>query len=138
MPYIVALGKACEIAARDFASNTRTMQEAKSSLLDGLKEKLGKRIGINSPSTSCLPNTLSIAIKGVEAHKLVSVLEEEVSISAGSACHADSVAVSSVLKAMKIEKVTAIGTIRISTGKHTTLEEIDRAVELISAAEKNL
>ena len=89
---------------------------------------------INSPSTSCLPNTLSVAIKGVEAHKLVSALEDQVSISAGSACHADSIAISSVLKAMKIEKLAAMGTIRISTGKHTTLEEIDRAVEIISVA----
>ena len=134
VPYIVALGKACEIAARDFASNTRTMQLANSRLLDGLREQLGELIEINSPSTSCLPNTLSVAIKGVEAHKLVSALEEQLSISAGSACHADSIAVSSVLRAMKIEKLAAVGTIRISTGKHTTLEEIDRAVEIISAA----
>jgi len=138
VPYIVALGKACEIAARDFAQNTNAMQSAKSRLLDGLVEKLGTQIEVNSPPSACLPNTLSIAIKGIEAHELVSVLEAQVSISAGSACHAESIDISAVLRAMKTEKRRAIGTIRISTGKRTNHEEIDQAVEIISSAVQNL
>jgi len=134
VPSIVALGKACQIAARDFAKNTATMQSAKSRLLNGLKTLLGDRLQLNSPSTDCLPNTLSVAIKGLEAHELVSSLEEELSISAGSACHADTIAISAVLKAMKIEKLAALGTVRISTGKYTTFDEIDRAVKIIAEA----
>jgi cysteine desulfurase len=131
VPSIVALGKACQIAARDFAKNIETMQSAKSRLLNELKTVLGDRLAVNSPSSDCLPNTLSLAIKDLEAHKLVSSLEEELSISAGSACHADSIAISAVLKAMKIEKLAAVGTVRISTGKHTTFDEIDLAAKLI-------
>ena len=134
VPSIVALGKACQIAARDFVKNIKTMQSAKSRLLIGLKTALGDRLELNSPSKNCLPNTLSLAIKGLEAHELVSSLEEELSISAGSACHADTIAISAVLKAMKIEKLAAVGTVRISTGKHTTFDEIDLAAKLISAA----
>jgi cysteine desulfurase len=134
VPYIVALGKACEIAARNFIKNHQSMQTAKLRLLKGLKENLGERIHVNSPSTQCLPNTLSVSISGIAGHELVASLSEQVAISSGSACHADSIEVSAVLKAMRIETTYAQATIRISTGKHTTADEIDRAVELISKA----
>ncbi|WP_016777280.1 hypothetical protein [Anaerophaga thermohalophila] len=55
-------------------------------------------------------------------------------ISTGSACHADSMKVSSVLEAMKIPPEVAVSTVRISTGKNTAAEEIDRAVAIISKA----
>jgi cysteine desulfurase len=75
---------------------------------------------------------LSIAFDGVDAHTLASFVSSEVSFSTGSACHADSVEISPVLKAMQTDRKTAAGTVRISTGKFTTKEEIDRAVEIIS------
>jgi cysteine sulfinate desulfinase/cysteine desulfurase-like protein len=42
--------------------------------------------------------------------------------------------VSSVLEAMKIPPEVAVSTVRISTGKNTAAEEIDRAVAIISKA----
>jgi cysteine desulfurase len=60
------------------------------------------------------------------------MIGNEVFISTGSACHADSVDISSVLKAMNINYKVAAGTVRISTGKYTTDEEIDLAIEAIS------
>ena len=79
-----------------------------------------------------MPNTLSIAFENVDAHTLASLVSKKVLFSTGSACHADSVEISPVLKAMQTNRKTAAGTIRISTGKFTTKEEIDRAVEVIS------
>lgn len=138
VPYIVALGKACEIAKRDFDKNVKIMSSTKERLFYGLKEKLGDRVNVNGVFFDTLPNTLSLAFEKTEAHVLTSLISEELLISTGSACHADSIEISSVLKAMNVERMTAAGTVRISTGKFTTIDEIDRAVDIISHAVKKL
>ncbi|MDF1550486.1 MAG: aminotransferase class V-fold PLP-dependent enzyme, partial [Bacteroidales bacterium] len=134
VPYIVALGKACEIAERDFIDNTQNMLSTKNRLLEGLRAKLNDKVQVNGTINNCLPNTLSVAFLGTEAHSLASAVSRQIFISTGSACHADSIEISSVLKAMNMELMTAASTVRISTGKFTTVEEIDRAVETITTA----
>jgi cysteine desulfurase len=129
--HIVALGKACEVAKRDFEKNTFTMFTTRNNLLAELKTQFGEKLKVNGDHDHSLPNTLSIAFDRVEAHTLASILSSEICISTGSACHANSIEISSVLKAMKTDPDVAAGTIRISTGKHTTSEEIETAVQLI-------
>jgi len=136
--HIVGLGKACEIAKRDFDKNSLNMLTMRDRLLNGLKNNLGDKVKVNVNLQNCLPNTLSVAFDNVEAHTLASVISKEIFISTGSACHADSIEISSVLKAMNINIKTAAGTVRISTGKYTTTEEIDYAVKAISEAVKKL
>ena len=138
IPYIVALGKACELAKENLDGNKQHLFQMRQRLLDGLKEKARTGIKLNADLNNCLPNTLSIAFDGVDAHTLASFVSSEVSFSTGSACHADSVEISPVLKAMQTDRKTAAGTVRISTGKFTTKEEIDRAVEIISKAVNKL
>jgi len=136
--HIVGLGKACEVAKRDFDKNHQHMKKMRDSLLEGLKNKLGNRITINADMNNCLPNTLSIAFENVEAHTLAATISDDICISTGSACHADSIEVSSVLQAMHIDHKIATRTVRISTGKYTTNEEIVAAVKIISRAVKKL
>jgi len=64
----------------------------------------------------------------------------DVALSAGSACHTGRCGsgggehyLSDVLKAMGVkEDQGALGTIRISTGRHTTLEEVELATRRIA------
>jgi cysteine desulfurase len=132
VPYIVALGKACEIALRDLAKNAAHLYRTRERLFLGLQQKLGAAVKINADLKNCLPNTLSIAFEKVDAHTLTSMIGNEVFFSTGSACHANSVEISPVLKAMKIDIATATCTVRISTGKNTTDKEIDQAIWTIS------
>jgi len=132
VPFIVALGKACEIAKRDLDKNQEHMYRMRERLLNGLREKSGLAVSLNADLKNCLPNTLSIAFEKVDAHALASLVSNEVLLSTGSACHADSVEISSVLDAMGVDLLTAAGTVRISTGKFTTEEEIDQAIQAIS------
>jgi len=129
---IIALGKACEIAKRDFDRNYQTMLLSRDRLIDGLKSKPGVEFEINSDLSNSLPNTISIAFNGVDAHTLASLIGNEIYISTGSACHADSIEISPVLKAMDIDLKIAAGTIRISTGRYTTSDEVDIAVEILT------
>jgi cysteine desulfurase len=138
VPYIVALGKACELSGENLDGNKQHLFQMRQRLLDGLKEKCQTTIQLNADLNNCLPNTLSIAFDRVEAHTLASFVSSRVSFSTGSACHADSIDISPVLKAMNTDRKTATGTVRISTGKYTIKEEIDRAVETISTAVNQL
>jgi cysteine desulfurase len=138
VPYIVALGKACELADENLEGNKQHLFEMRQLLFQGLKEKCQTTVKLNADLDNCLPNTLSIAFEGVEAHTLASFVSSRMSFSTGSACHADSIELSPVLKAMNTDRKTAAGTVRISTGKFTTKEEIDQAVEAISTAVNQL
>jgi cysteine desulfurase len=130
--HIIALGKACEIAKRDFDKNYQTMLKSRNRLLDGLKSKPGVEFEINGDLSNSLPNTISLAFNGIDAHTLASLIGNEINLSTGSACHADSIEISPVLKAMGVDLKVAAGTVRISTGRYTTNDEIDAAVEIIT------
>lgn len=138
VPQIVGLGKACEIAKRDFDKNRKNMLSMKERLLNGLRNNLGEKVKVNGNLENCLPNTLSIAFDKVESHALASLISNNLLISTGSACHSGSTEISSVLKAMNVNIMTAAGTVRISTGKNTTVQEIDFATEILLNAVSKL
>ncbi len=133
---IAALGKACELAKRNLGGNALHMQRMRDRLRDGLKEKIGG-LRLNGHPEKCLPNTLSVSFKDVDAAILLYEMKG-VAASAGAACHGASLEISSVLKAMDVPVEYARGTIRFSTGKSTAPGEIDRAVEITAEAVKKL
>ena len=133
---IVGLGQACEAAARGLDRNAAHMRAMRDRLHAGLVEKLDE-VKLNGHPEERLPNTLSVSFPRIEANTLLSELTE-VAASAGAACHAESIDVSHVLEAMGVPEVYAMGTVRFSTGKGTTAEEIDRAVEAVAGAVKRL
>ncbi|HDS08550.1 MAG TPA: selenide, water dikinase SelD, partial [Bacteroides sp.] len=128
---IVGLGKACDVASRDLDKNRKHMQRMRDLLHDHLKEKL-TGIRMNGHPERCLPNTLSISFQGLEANIILNELEiKGIAASAGAACHTGSIDVSPVLTAIKLDTGFAMGTIRFSVGRYTTVDEIDRASEMI-------
>lgn len=133
---IVGLGKACEIAGRDLIRNSRHMKLMRDKLSEALL-KSAPSARINGHPDLRLPNTLSISFPMTEANTILSELKE-VAASAGAACHTDSIEISSVLKAMRVPEEYAMGTLRFSTGKFTTAEEIDKAAGYFTEVLKKL
>jgi cysteine desulfurase NifS/selenium donor protein len=127
---IVGLGKAAEIAAEDLEKNREHYQKTRDYLHELLKEALPD-IRLNGHPEKRLPNTLSISFPKVEANTLISRLEG-VAASAGAACHAESIDVSAVLEAMLVPLDYAMGTIRFSTGRGTTMQDIKLEAEEIA------
>ncbi|MFW6011816.1 MAG: cysteine desulfurase family protein, partial [Desulfosalsimonas sp.] len=128
---IAGLGKACEIAERDLDKNFAHMKKLRDRLES---EILSKTSGaaINGHPGHRLPNTLSISFHDLEANRILDEIKDNVAASAGAACHSGSVSVSYVLLAMGMDEKRAKGTLRISTGRMTTEDEISRAAEIIS------
>lgn len=137
---LVALGEAARIAKEEFSIITAHMRATREHLRALLVSGLGEEnVRLNGPSTESerLPNTLSIGIKGVRAAELLAALKDHVAASAGAACHSSSHAsVSAVLQAMHVPFEFAVGTLRLSTGRHTTFAEVETAAKLIIAQAK--
>lgn len=134
---IVGLGKACEIVAAELEQHARHMQEMRDRLELGLAAALSD-IRFNGHRKLRLPNTSSVSFRDLDATRILEEIGLDVAASAGAACHADHVEISHVLKAMKVPKQWAKGTLRFTTGRYTTAAEIDRALEAIVATIKKL
>jgi cysteine desulfurase len=130
---IAGLGKACEVALRDLATNGAHMQRMRDRLDAGL-HKAVPRLRVNGHLEKRLPNTLSVSVQGLGANDLLIAIEDKVAASAGAACHSGQVRISHVLQAMHVPEEWAQGTLRLSTGRRTTEAEIDTAVAEISKA----
>ncbi len=130
---IVGLGKACEIANRDLNKNMLHMEKMRDRLYRELRAKV-KDIKRNGHPVKQLPNTLSLSFKGLDAQTIISKIKDRLAISAGAACHSDIIEISHVLKAMDVPEEWARGTLRLSTGRMTSEEEIEHASKVISDA----
>jgi cysteine desulfurase len=133
---IVGLGKACEIAKRDLNKNMAHLQKMRDLLYQELQAEWGE-IKLNGHPERRLPNTLSVSFKNIEANKLLAEIDR-VAVSAGAACHSHAVKVSSVLQAMKVELEYAMGTVRFSTGKMTTAEEVKESAAIFGKTARRL
>ncbi len=127
---IVGLGKACEIAGHDLDCHQRHMQRMCDRLYDGLKT-LEIPVRLNGHSEKRLPNTLSLSFLNLDANRILEAIGLDIAVSAGAACHADTLEISHVLEAMHVPPQWARGTLRFSTGRMTTAEEIDRTIRII-------
>jgi len=134
---IVGLGKACELIGQDLDTSRKHLEK----LRDRLESELLIKFSfaqVNGNLDQRLPNTSSISFKNLEANTIISELSETVAASAGAACHAENVEVSSVLQAIDLPVEFAMGTIRFSVGRFSTMDELDRALEHIERVVKNL
>jgi len=94
-----------------------------------------------------LPNTISISFENLLGHEIVEKLSHKVACSAGSACHSVSTVNSStamqsvpshVLVAMDIPATFALGTVRLSFGRYSTLDEVNVIADSIAEVVKVL
>ncbi|CAD7702225.1 unnamed protein product [Ostreobium quekettii] len=134
---VVGLGKAAELARLEAVKIPCHMEQMRDKLFAMLQESFGQgAIAVNGPkdSSCCLPNTLNVRISGLDAAQLLSSLRNKVAASAGSACHSGKNSISEVLSAMKVSEDQARGTLRLSTGRHTTKADIEFAVKCIVEA----
>jgi cysteine desulfurase len=134
---IVGLGMACEIAGRDLEKSMTHMRAMRDRLFEGIKKECDQ-VKLNGHPQKRLPNTLSISFLDLEANRILDAIGTEVAASAGAACHSGTVQISDVLKAMNVPLEWAKGTLRLTTGRMTTAADIDKAVQVICEAVRNL
>jgi cysteine desulfurase len=130
---IVALGKACELAAEKMAEENTRVKALRDKLEAGLLQRIPKSM-LNGHKTNRLPNTSNISFEFVEGEAILLHMNEyRICASSGSACTSGSLEPSHVLRAMGVPFTAAHGSIRFSLSVYNTEEEIDFVLEKMPA-----
>jgi cysteine desulfurase len=125
---IIALGKACELAATHMEIENTQVKAMRDRLQDALIASI-PHARINGGLAERLPNTLSIAFEFVEGESILMLLSElGICASSGSACTSGSLEPSHVLRAMGVPFTCAHGSVRFSLSRYTTNAEIDSVI----------
>jgi cysteine desulfurase len=133
VPYLVGLGAACAIARQGLPEATRKLRELRDRLWQRLQTGLGERIVLNGHPEKRLPNTLNANFVGHIGSELLEKVPG-IAASTGSACHEGKISVSPVLCAMGVPPQISRGALRLTVGRFTTAEQVDRAADLLIAA----
>ncbi|MFW6415121.1 MAG: cysteine desulfurase family protein [Thermodesulfobacteriota bacterium] len=124
-PFIVALGKAIELAANNLEQESSRIKDLRDYMEDRILESIPDT-RINGDRNNRLPNTSSLAFRDVVGEDAVLELDRHmICASAGAACKAGSLEPSPVLKAMGIPFHYAKGSLRLSLSRFTTARDID-------------
>lgn len=128
---IVGLGKACEVTKKYLHDDK--IRYLRNRFWEMLQEHFGSEVVLNGHPIHRLPNTLNISFVGKVGGEILSRLDG-VAASTGAACHSGSVELSPVLKAMEVPPEVGMGAIRFSLGRTTTLQELEKVVQLLKKA----
>ncbi|HEV2805417.1 MAG TPA: cysteine desulfurase family protein [Chthoniobacterales bacterium] len=131
VPAIAGMAAAAEFVLSDRLEE----QEREAALRDRLWEKIHAACPgaiRNGHGASSLANTLNVSFPGLSSETILMALDlEGVCASSGSACMVGSVVASHVLLAMGLPPELAEGAVRLSLGRETTTEEIERAAAIL-------
>ncbi|MCP4979069.1 MAG: cysteine desulfurase [Gammaproteobacteria bacterium] len=133
VPAIVGIGEAAQLIIEQDPEHRQQMCR----LRDQLHARLAAAIPgilLNGHPEERLPNTLNLSFPDREGRDILAHAAAVVAASVGSACHEDSETVSGVLGAMGIKAARARGAVRLSLGKPSTNEEIERVAKALIAA----
>ena len=124
VPYIIGLGKACELAAQHMDDENTRVRALRDRLEKGLLQIESSMV--NGDPDNRLPNTSNISFEFVEGESILLMLSDlGICASSGSACTSGSLEPSHVLRAMGVPFTAAHGSIRFSLSIYNTEEDID-------------
>ncbi len=129
-PLIVGLAKAIELAYENLDTETKRLETLRDTLEAGLL-KIELAVS-NSTSSQRLPNTVHISFPYVDGANLLTALSRQIAVSNGSACNSASVEPSHVLMAMGVARSLAYASLRLSIGRYTTTNDIEKAIEILT------
>jgi len=131
---VAGLGKACEIAEKEYQSNEIAVSNIKKEILQ-LLVKSGLKYHIIGDQNCCISSTLCLSIDGVNSEALMLSSKKYCGISNGSACSSNSYKPSYVLSSMGLPNDQIADSIRISWGPDVQQKELsDNFTEFIKIA----
>jgi cysteine desulfurase len=135
---IVGLGKAVEIRARDMHIEAERITTLRGRLWEGVRARVPE-VRLSGHPVQRLPGTVSLLFRHVESESIVLGLDlKGIGVSAGSACTSGNVEPSHVLVAMGVPLDWAMGAVRCSLGRSTSVEDIDYVVDAIEPLVRKL
>lgn len=137
LPGIIGLAAAVKILATGQQKFSEHMKKMRDRLEIGIKSNLDNVV-VNGDGPRVV-NTSNLSFIGVDGESLLIKLDQEnISVSHGSACGSGAIEPSRILLKMGIPLVEARTAIRFSVSRYTTEEEIDRCIDVVTRAVKQL
>ena len=129
VPYIVGIGKACELAQPHIEEERIQIRNLRDRLECELLNRIPKS-RVNGDRENRLPNTLNISFESVEGESILLLMSKEgIGASSGSACTSGSLEPSHVLRAMGVPFNAIHGSVRFSLSRYNTEEDISYIIE---------
>jgi cysteine desulfurase len=130
---IVGLAVAVEIAVVQRESEADRLEMLRARLLEGILRDIPEAV-VNGHSVSRLSSVAHVSFPGCEGDSLLMLLDARgVECSTGSACNAGVARPSHVLLAMGVDEAQARGSLRLSLGRTSTIEDVDAALDALPA-----
>jgi cysteine desulfurase len=132
VPGIVGMGKAITVAAKEREENQQRIRELRDQMIRIVLERIpGSQL--NGHPEKRLANNCHFSFAGIESEALLLRLDlAGISVSGGSACTSGSMEPSHVLQAIGLKNEMLKSGIRMTMGRETTREEIEKTAEKMS------
>ncbi len=138
VPYIVAMGKAIELATENMQEKMSEIAKKRDRLEDALLESIPETFTVGDRANRT-PNTILISIRGVEGEGMLWDLNNgQIGASTGSACASEDLEANTVMLAIGADNELAHTGIRLSLSRFTTDEEVDYVINHFKEAVERL
>ncbi len=130
IPGIVGLGKAIELCGERMAEEAVVQTRLRDKLIAGIQQKID-RVYLNGHATRRLPNNVNFSIEYIEGESMLLNLDMMgIAASTGSACTSGDLEPSHVLLSIGRPHELCHGSIRLTLGRYSRQEEVDRFLDV--------
>lgn len=130
---IVGLATALELAVQHIKHEATRMRGLRDRLIAGILGTIPDS-RLNGHAEQRLPNNVNVSFAGVDGESILLNLDVHgVAASSGSACTAGSIDPSHVMLALGLSPAMASSALRLTVGRGTTEEQVERVLEILPA-----
>lgn len=134
---IVGYTTALELALKEMKTESRRLVEFRKKMIDGLGRIPDS--WLNGHPVQRLPGNAHFCFKFIEGESLILLLDQKgIEASTGSACSSKSLEPSHVLMAIGLKPEEAHGSLRLTMGRFTKEEEVDRVLNEVPGVVERL
>jgi cysteine desulfurase len=131
VPYIVGLAEAFRLAQESIQNRARRITPLRDHIIGTVLEEIPRSRLTGHPSER-LPNHASFVFEGVDGNTLLQMLDAAgYACSSGSACKTGSPKPSEVLVAVGLSPSWALGSLRVTLGQDTAVEEVESFLRVL-------
>ena len=132
---IVGMGEAFRIAREEMGTENERIRALQQRLLRGLSDI--EQTFLNGHPEKRVPHNVNMSFNFVEGESLIMGIKG-IAVSSGSACTSASLEPSYVLRALGRSDELAHSSLRMTIGRYTTADEVDRAIAQVRATVERL
>lgn len=131
IPGIIGMVEALKISQSEQTENNQKLIKMRDQIIDFCLKNISL-CRLNGHKTDRLPNNINLSFLNIEGETLLLYLDEAgFAVATGSACNSESLLPSHVLTGIGLPKEIAHGSLRITLGKETTQQNIDKFLETL-------